>query len=279
LKIGYFAQHQLEALNPNQTPLAHMLALGKEMMTDITDQEARDFLGRFGFGHDKALSPVKPFSGGEKARLSLALMVYQKPNLVILDEPTNHLDMETRDALEMALQEFSGALILVTHDQHLLSSIVDQFWWVHDTRVERYAGDLESYLQQRLKRLKEQQASIKAEKAALSARPGDSSDDAGAVNKKAQRQENAQFRKRLKEATRAQTKRLTQVENALSKAQNALSDIHSTMEDSGLYEASRSEELTALLKDEARLTADIETLEEEWLLLEAEIEEITDNFQ
>ncbi len=279
LKIGYFAQHQLEALNPNQTPLAHMLALGKEMMTNITDQEARDFLGRFGFGHDKALSPVKPFSGGEKARLSLALMVYQKPNLVILDEPTNHLDMETRDALEMALQEFSGALILVTHDQHLLSSIVDQFWWVHDTRVERYAGDLESYLQQRLKRLKEQQASIKAEKAANSARPGDSLDDSGAVNKKAQRQENAQFRKRLKEATRTQTKRLAQVEKALSNTQGELTKIHATMEDSSLYEASRSEELTALLKEEARLTADIEALEEEWLLLESEIEEITETFE
>jgi len=95
-------------------------------------------------------------------------MVYQKPNLIILDEPTNHLDMETRDALEMALQEFSGALILVTHDQHLLTCIVDQFWWVHDTRVERYAGDLESYLQQRLKRLKESATTKSLAQATLS---------------------------------------------------------------------------------------------------------------
>lgn len=274
LKIGYFAQHQLEALKLDSTPLAHLQALGDTLMKTVTDQEGRDFLGQFGFGHDKALDPVKHFSGGEKARLSLALMVYQKPNLVIMDEPTNHLDMETRDALEMALQAFSGALILVTHDQHLLSSLVDQFWWVHDGEVARYSGDLETYLQQRLKRLKEQQANLKQ----ASARPGETHEIALATNKKAQRQENAQSRKRLKEATRTQTKRLAQVEKALSTAQTELTDIHARMEAPELYESNRSDELTGLLKDEARLTAEIEAFEDEWLLLEAEIEEITATF-
>ncbi|MBD3612105.1 MAG: ATP-binding cassette domain-containing protein [Hydrogenovibrio crunogenus] len=277
LKIGYFAQHQLESLNLDQTPLAHMLSLTKEDMERVTDQEARDFLGQFGFSHDKTLNPIKHFSGGEKARLSLALMVYQKPNLIILDEPTNHLDMETRDALEMALQEFSGALILVTHDQHLLTSIVDQFWWVHDQRVERYHGDLEAYLQQRLRLLKEKQAEIKAEK---STRPGHISEanNGNSANKKAQRQENAHYRKQLKEATRDQSKRLTKVEKQLSDAQKQLTKLHAEMEDASLYEASRSEELKTILKQEAQLKVSVESLEEEWLLLEAEIEEITNSF-
>lgn len=277
LKIGYFAQHQLESLNLDQTPLAHMLSLTKEGMDRVTDQEARDFLGQFGFSHDKTLNPIKHFSGGEKARLSLALMVYQKPNLIILDEPTNHLDMETRDALEMALQEFSGALILVTHDQHLLTSIVDQFWWVHDQRVERYHGDLDAYLQQRLRLLKEKQAEIKAEK---STRPGHISDanNGSGANKKALRQENAHYRKQLKEATRDQSKRLTKVEKQLSDAQKQLTELHTEMEDATLYEASRAEELKAILKQEALLKVSVESLEEEWLLLEAEIEEITNSF-
>ena len=166
IKVGYFAQHQLESLNLEQSPVAHMLSMTKENQELVSDQEARDFLGRFNFSNEKSLQAVKHFSGGEKARLSLAMMVYQKPNLIILDEPTNHLDMETRDALDMALQEFSGALILVTHDQHLLSSIVDQFWWVHEGQVEHYHGSLEEYLQQRLRLLKEKQAQIKAEKQA-----------------------------------------------------------------------------------------------------------------
>ncbi|MDG4813604.1 ATP-binding cassette domain-containing protein [Hydrogenovibrio sp. 3SP14C1] len=277
LKIGYFAQHQLESLNLDQTPLAHMLALSKDNMERVTDQEARDFLGQFGFSHDKTLNPIKYFSGGEKARLSLALMVYQKPNLIILDEPTNHLDMETRDALEMALQEFSGALILVTHDQHLLTCIVDQFWWVHDQRVERYHGDLEAYLQQRLRELKEKQAEIKAEK---TARPGQISQShhGSGANKKAQRQENAHYRKQLKEATRNQTKQLSKVEKKLSEAQKQLVELHAEMEDASLYEAGRAEELKSILKQEAQLKTSVEELEEEWLLLEAEIEDITNSF-
>lgn len=275
LKIGYFAQHQLESLNLDQTPLAHMLALSKDDMERVTDQEARDFLGQFGFSHDKTLNPIKHFSGGEKARLSLALMVYQKPNLIILDEPTNHLDMETRDALEMALQEFSGALILVTHDQHLLTCIVDQFWWVHDQRVERYHGDLEAYLQQRLRLLKEKQAEIKAEK---TARPGHISHSGNGANKKAQRQENAHYRKQLKEATRNQTKQLSKVEKQLSETQKQLAELHTEMEDASLYEANRAEKLKVILKQEAELKVLLESLEDEWLLLEAEIEEITNSF-
>lgn len=273
IKIGYFAQHQLDALNLEQTPVQHFLALnGQDHMT-VSDQEARSFLGQFGFSNEKALDTVKHFSGGEKARLSLALIVFQKPNLIILDEPTNHLDMETRDALDMALQEFDGALILVTHDQHLLASIVDQYWWVHEKEVTYFHGSLEQYLQQRLKLIKQQQADVKAKK---NTRPGNLSTS---NNKKSQRQENAFLRKKIHEATRDSQKKLTRIENQLSKAQDLLSNVHLNMENSELYEAQNSEELQSVLKQEVELNEEIEALEEEWLLLEEAIESIKESLE
>jgi ATP-binding cassette subfamily F protein 3 len=272
VRVGYFAQHQLESLNLEQSPLQHMLAMAKSqnfygIQDFVSDQEARNFLGGFGFSHEKTLEKVATFSGGEKARLSLALMIFQKPNLIVLDEPTNHLDMETRDALDIALQEFEGALILVTHDQHLLSSIVDQFWWLHDKKVTYFNGSLEDYLQQRLKILKEQQSKIKA---------GKKAGEPIAGNKKEQRQENAQLRKQLREATKQQNKELKKIEQELESAQKKLTLCHSQMEDSSLYEAENSTKLTKILKEESILKQQVETLEESWLLLEEEIELITE---
>ena len=121
INIGYFAQHQLEQLDPQSSPLLHLQRLDEK----ATEQALRNFLGGFAFNNDMALSPVEPFSGGEKARLVLAMIVYQKPNLLLLDEPTNHLDLEMRHALSMALQEFEGAMIIVSHDRHLLRTVTD----------------------------------------------------------------------------------------------------------------------------------------------------------
>ena len=140
LSIGYFAQHQLEQLRSDETPLEHMRRLDAQ----AREQDLRDFLGRFGFG-DQALQPVGPFSGGERARLALALIVRARPNLLLLDEPTNHLDIEMRHALTLALQEYEGAVVLVSHDRHMLRSTVDEFWLVSDGRVERFDGDLDDY--------------------------------------------------------------------------------------------------------------------------------------
>lgn len=278
LKVGYFAQHQLDALNLQQSPVAHMLALPSQDQARITDQQARNFLGQFGFSANQALSPVVDFSGGEKARLCLALMIYQKPNLIILDEPTNHLDMETRDALEMALQDFSGALILVSHDQHLLTSIVDQFWWVHDQQVTRYHGDLESYLNQRLRTLKEKQQT--ANFSAKTTRPGQNSASNSTVkDKKEQRQQNAAMRQQLQQAMRKPKQRLQQVEKQLSIAQQALLSCHQQMEDSHLYESDQADELKTILLQEAQLKSEIETLEESWLDLETELETIAAQFE
>ncbi len=267
VKVGYFAQHQLESLSLEQSPLQHLLAIVKSkndfgIEEFVSDQKARNFLGGFGFSNEKTQEKVEKFSGGEKARLSLALMIFQKPNLIILDEPTNHLDMETRDALDMALQEFEGALILVTHDQHLLSSIVDQFWWVHDKKVVYFHGSLDDYLQQRLKQLKAQQQHLKSNKKVTS------------TNKKNSRKESAEQRKQLQQATKKQVAELKKVEQLLENEQQQIDKLHLKMEDPNLYETKQSAELTDVLKEETSLSKSIEKLEEKWLELEEEISNI-----
>ncbi|MGB6104410.1 MAG: ATP-binding cassette domain-containing protein, partial [Pusillimonas sp.] len=141
LEIGYFAQHQLDMLDPDATPLQHLLRLAPQ----AREQELRNYLGGFGFSGDTVISKIAPMSGGEKARLALSLIVWQKPNLLLLDEPSNHLDVDTREALATALAEFAGSVLLVSHDRHLLRTTVDSFWIVADGRVQEFDGDLEDY--------------------------------------------------------------------------------------------------------------------------------------
>ncbi|MDX1348140.1 MAG: ATP-binding cassette domain-containing protein [Thiomicrorhabdus chilensis] len=265
--VGYFAQHQLEALQLEHSPLQHMLTLGGE----VSDQQARDFLGQFGFTNEQSLTPVATFSGGEKARLALAMIVYQRPNLVILDEPTNHLDMETRDALDMALQEFGGALIVVTHDKHLLASIADQFWWVHEGKVTLYHGDLESYLQTRLKTLKQSQETQKQAERLEMDRP--------VQNKKQLRQQNAQRRKQLDQLLKPHLSAMKKVEKQMEKAQSELDQLHELMEDSALYEAENKSKLTEILKTQASCEKVLEESELEWLELQEQIEARTQEFE
>lgn len=141
LAIGYFAQHQLESLDLDASPFLHLQRLSPR----ATEQSVRNFLGGFNFHGNEALSPIRSFSGGEKARVALAVIAWQKPNLLLLDEPTNHLDLEMRQALTMALQNFEGAIVVVSHDRHLLRNTVDEFWLVNDGCVAEYKGDLEDY--------------------------------------------------------------------------------------------------------------------------------------
>jgi ATP-binding cassette subfamily F protein 3 len=145
LKIGYFAQHQLEQLKVDDTPHQHLRQISEAMADRATEQQLRDFLGAFGFQGDRVFEPIAPFSGGEKARLVLALIAYQRPNLLLLDEPTNHLDLEMRQALAVALQEYEGAVIVVSHDRHLLRVVADQLLLVDRGRVSEFDGDLEDY--------------------------------------------------------------------------------------------------------------------------------------
>lgn len=141
LTIGYFAQHQLEQLRDDDSPLQHLTRAHPQSK----EQVLRDFLGRFGFGGDQALTPIATFSGGERSRLVLAMIVMARPNLLLLDEPTNHLDLDMRHALNLALQEYEGAVVLVSHDRHMLRTTVEDLWLVADGRVRPFDGDLEEY--------------------------------------------------------------------------------------------------------------------------------------
>ncbi|HEU4688223.1 MAG TPA: ATP-binding cassette domain-containing protein, partial [Vicinamibacterales bacterium] len=145
LRIGYFAQHQLEQLREGESPLQHLLEMGGPEAARATEQELRDFLGSFGFRGDRVFEAIGPFSGGEKARLVLALLTYLRPNLLLLDEPTNHLDLEMRQALARALQDYSGAVLMVSHDRHLLRTVIDKFYLVVDGRLSPFDGDLDDY--------------------------------------------------------------------------------------------------------------------------------------
>ncbi|MGJ8668554.1 MAG: ATP-binding cassette domain-containing protein [Oceanococcus sp.] len=145
LKVGYFAQHQLDSLHLPSSPMAHLERLNKILDVPLKEQELRDYLGGFDFHGERVFEAIEPFSGGEKARLALALLVWQKPNLLLLDEPTNHLDLEMRHALELALQGFEGAVVMVSHDRHMLASTVDQLWVVGEGSCQPFVGDLDDY--------------------------------------------------------------------------------------------------------------------------------------
>lgn len=141
IKVGYFAQHQLDLLHPEDSPLHHLLQIAR----GLPESKARAYLGGFAFSNDEVFRPIKSFSGGEKARLVLALIIWQAPNLLLLDEPTNHLDLEMREALNLALQNYSGALIMVSHDRHLLNCVTNELWLVAHGKVDRFDGDLDDY--------------------------------------------------------------------------------------------------------------------------------------
>lgn len=260
VKVGYFSQHQLETLRKEWSPLQHLLALEEAP----SDQEARNFLGQFGFSNEKTLDSIAHFSGGEKARLALALIRFQNPNLIILDEPTNHLDMETRDALEVAINDFTGGVVIVSHDKQLLNSCVDQYWWVHQKQVELYFGGLDDYLQTQMRQLK---ASVQ-----------DGSDQLGSdkleVNKKAIRQANAQVRKQRDQKIKPYKQKAKKLETQLASYQKRLDEIHGLMEDSTLYEGQNKPSLEKLLIEEAQLQQSLEQAEEQWLEIEEQIEKI-----
>ncbi len=252
LRVGYFAQHQLEQLQLQDSPLQHLLRLDPQ----ASDQSMRDFLGSFGFVGDDALAPVAPFSGGEKARLVLALLVYQRPNVLLLDEPTNHLDLEMRHALDMALQEFAGALVLVSHDRHLLRTVCDAFVLVADGSAQFYAGDLDDY-----RRWLSQRGD-----AAASAT---SKTEHGAEARKSKRRNEAGRRNRLRPLKR-DVERWESVLEGLNADKSALEQ---QLADPVVYERQHKERLRAVLADQARLHQQLAHAEEQWLLVSEALEE------
>jgi ATP-binding cassette subfamily F protein 3 len=249
-KIGYFAQHQLDLLNPEQSPLDHL----RPHAPNERESELRNYLGRFGFGGERIFDPVAPFSGGEKARLVLALMIRQQPNLLLLDEPTNHLDLEMRHALSVALIEYSGALVVISHDRHLLRSVCDELLIVHDGIVDRFKRSLDEYPAW----LKDQ--TIREGEVenidASSESPNRQS------NRKQTRQQEARRRQRLKPLL----DRVRQVEKQLASSRMELEMLEKRLADETLYtDLERKDELTRMVKEQGSLKSGIDTLEWEWL--------------
>jgi len=257
-KIGYFAQHQLDSLLPEQSPIDHL----RSCAPDDREQDLRNYLGRFGFGGEGIFEPVEPLSGGEKARLALALMIRQQPNLLLLDEPTNHLDLEMRQALCVALIEYSGALIVISHDRHLLRSVCDDLLIVHDGIVDRFQQSLDEYpawLKQHQASENEQDESEYNQE--VTTKP---------VNKKQLRQEEAQRRQRLKPLM----DKIRSVEKQMASIRDDLESMDQQLADENIYtDPDRKTELTQLVKDQADRKSELETLEWNWLEASEELEQ------
>ena len=256
IKLGYFAQHQLEFLRADESPLQHLARLAPQEM----EQKLRDYLGGFGFQGDKVTERTERFSGGEKARLVLALIVWQRPNLLLLDEPTNHLDLDMRQALTEALIEFEGALVVVSHDRHLLRSTTDDLYLVHDSKVEPFDGDLEDY-QQWLSDVQKQE-SLPAEGAKDNAN--------SAQARKDQKRRDAELRTQ----TQPLRKEITRLEKEMEKLNAQLATVEEKLGDSGLYDQTRKTELTECLQAQAKTKSSLEECEMAWLEAQEQLEEM-----
>jgi ATP-binding cassette subfamily F protein 3 len=263
VKIGYFAQHQLETLHPEETPLQHMMQIAPQK----TELELRNYLGSFGFQGDKALENVAPFSGGEKARLVLALIVWQKPNLLLLDEPTNHLDLDMRQALTFALQTFEGAMVIVSHDRYLLKATTDDLYLVHNRQVAPFDGDLNDYYRW----LTEQQR----EERRINQDPSeDKVSTNSAAAKKEQKRREADFRKQ----TAPIRKSLANLEKKMASIGDNLTAAETQLSDNSLYDAENKAKLNEVLSVQSTNKSALEDVEQEWMTLQEQLEQMEQEF-
>jgi len=253
LKIGYFEQSLLDQLRAGESPLNHLARLAP----DVREQELRDFLGGFNFRGDDALAPVGRFSGGERSRLALALIAWQRPNVLLLDEPTNHLDIEMRYALIQALQEYEGAMVLVSHDRSLLRSSCDQLFLVHSGRVREFEDDLEGYT-----RLL----------AASAAQDLQASRDH--VSRREQRRLEAEARADASALRRPLEKELHRLEQEIEQCSREKMRLENLIASPDLYENSRKEHLREYLLEQARVSKQLDRAEERWLELTSQLEEL-----
>jgi len=257
IKLGYFAQHQLEFLRADESPLQHLSRIAPKVL----EQQLRDYLGGFGFQGDKVSEITERFSGGEKARLVLALIVWQRPNLLLLDEPTNHLDLDMRQALTEALIDFEGALVVVSHDRHLLRATTDDLYLVHDGKVDVFPGDLEDY-QQWLSDLQKQQAQQ------------DSAPKQDNVNSAQSRKDQKRRDAELRSQTQPLRKEIEKLEKQMSKWQSQLADAEAQLSDSAIYDQSRKADLTAALQQQAESKSALEEVEMAWLEAQEKLEQM-----
>ena len=253
LKVGYFAQHQLEVLDLHASPLLHI----QRISPTATDQEIRNFLGGFDFHSDKALDPIKDFSGGEKARVALALIVWQKPNLLLLDEPTNHLDLEMRHALTMALQGYEGALVVISHDRHLLRNTVDEFYLVANGTVTEFEGDLKDYQKWLKNFVRHAEVEVIETSSAVQ-------------DKKSSRKKTAKNREELA----PMTKSIRDLEKLMSQLEKDLKEIQDKLADENIYKDEYKKQLSNALAEQSNTEKRLKKCEEEWLESQDQLEEL-----
>lgn len=261
VQLGYFAQHQLDTLRAEESPLWHLTRLAPEK----TEQELRNYLGGFAFHGDKVKQAVGSFSGGEKARLVLALIVWQRPNLLLLDEPTNHLDLDMRQALTEALTQYEGSLVIVSHDRHLLRSTVNEFYLVHDGKAEEFNGDLEDYQ----KWLNELNTQLElAKKADNPTACDNSSNNNSAANRKEQKRQEAELRQQAAPLR----KKSAELEKALEKFGTLLSELEQALAEPEIYEAENKAKLSTTLAKQVETKKKLEEIEMEWLDIQEQLE-------
>ena len=270
LKIGYFAQHQIERLQLEHSPLEHMRILDDDTNNGLaTENQLRRYLGSFGFTGNKATSKVGPFSGGEKSRLALALLCYERPNLLLLDEPTNHLDIDMRQALAVALQDYSGAVVLVSHDRHLLKVNSDSLLLVANGRAQEFSGSVDDYPKWLAAH---HRGEVIDDTTAISSRDVDATpdpEDNSAQAKKERKRIEAERRM----AMQPLTNRLKRCDREMEKLNIKKAEIETRLADNELYEDGQRELLKQLLTDQAYIQKELDQVEEEWFAVQEEIEQ------
>ena len=260
LAIGYFAQHQVETLRHDQSPLWHLARLDPK----TREQDLRNFLGSFNFPGEMATTAIAPFSGGEKARLALALIVWQRPNLLLLDEPTNHLDLETREALTVALAQFEGTLVLVSHDRHLLRATTDEFLIVADGGLRAFDGDLDDYRDWLFK--------TKLAKAANAAVPPTVAAEVDKEDRRERKRQEAEARQRLSAQRKPVEARIRRLEELMDRTHARRAELETYLSGPEAYAGTAKDALKQALLEQAGLARELEQLEAEWLESQAMLE-------
>ena len=256
LRVGYFAQHQLEQLDLHASALLHLQRIDPR----AKEQDLRNFLGGFAFQGEMATNPIAPFSGGEKARLALALIVYQKPNLLLLDEPTNHLDLEMRHALTLALQDFQGAIVTVSHDRYFIRTVSDTLWLAANGQVNIYESDLEEYLQWLRTRKQDLPQTEKP----------DTAKGVAPASRKEQRQQSAEARKKSQPLRR----QIDQLEKLMAQFSAQKQQLEAQLADSNLYQENNKDKLRSVLADQVRINQQLQETEEQWMLVQEQLEDM-----
>ena len=273
LNIGYFAQHQVEMLRHDESPLWHLAKIAPT----VREQELRNFLGGFNFPGTMVTSSIAPFSGGEKARLALALIVWQRPNLLLLDEPTNHLDLETREALTEALAQFEGTLVVVSHDRHLLRATTDEFIIVADGKLQPFDGDLDDYKDWLFKTKLGKGTDVlpaagKANKTDFPVASPVAPPSAPVVNTKDQKRKEAEDRQRLATLRKPLEQKIKRLDDQIAKRSAQKAEVDGRLADATIYEAANKAKLKQALADQTFFTKDLGELEAQWLQLQEELE-------